>query len=206
MDKVFIYTSYYYDFVIGELPNESDYKGTANVIGHLLDANISDIEVRNFIDSIENPKSTLTVEDIPDYFWKDSLLEKDKFYYHKELQITAPAPKWDEEFDFFLEMKINYNTKHILDYFIQMTNVRKEWIDTKKEIGSINYLLKEYKKFKFMEPVDFILHLIDYAVSSGRELNAIYDLRDLEIELAKYLEVDILNSKAQKKDIVIWRK
>ena len=102
-------------------------------------------------------------------------------------------------------MKIRYTLDDALDYFIRTTGVRGEWIARDREIGSIKYLLKEYKKFSFMEPIDFLLHLIDYCVANGNEINSIYDLRHQEVELAKALEIDITNAIAAGKNTVIWR-
>ena len=206
-DTINKYADFYFNFMIGEYPEEiDDYRKTANLFQYLIDAGISDGEVY-MITEIVKPKKCLTIEDIPDKLWENSLLERDKFYFHKQLQITPPPPGWDIEHDyiFYREMKIRYTLDDVLDYFIIMTGVRAEWVARDKEKGSIKYLLKEYKKFNFMEPIDFLLHLIDYCVSCGREINSIYDLRDEEVELAKALEVDILNAAALGKNKVIWR-
>ena len=160
--------------------------------------------VMNIITHFPN-KEVLYPDDLPDNLWNDSLLERHTFYYHKELQILSPPPTWDKSFPFYIEMKIQYTIENILDYFSKTFNINKDWISREKEIGSIKYLLKEYKKFGFIESVDFILHLIDYVCSLGIKAKSIYDLRDYENDYAELLENDISNAKSCHKNKVIWR-
>lgn len=206
-DTINQYADFYYNFMIGEYPeDEDDYKKTANFFQYLEDSGITDGEIY-MITGLVKPKQVLTIDDIPDKIREGSILDKDKFYYHKELIITPTPPGWDSELDykFYREIKVRYTLEDALDYFIKATGVRAEWVARDKEIGSIKYLLKEYKKFDFMEPIDFLLHLIDYSVSCGIEINTIYDLRHQEVELAKVLEIDIANAVARGKNTVIWR-
>lgn len=201
------YADFYYNFMIGEYPESfEDYIKTCNFFGYLEDSGISDGEIY-MITGLVKPKEVLTIDDIPDKIREGSLLEKDKFYFHKELIIVPPPPGWDtvEDYKFYREIKIRYTLDDVLDYFIKSTGVRADWVSRDKEIGSIKYLLKEYKKFKFIEPLDFLLHLIDYCVSDNMEISTIYDLRHKEIELAEALEVDIANATARGKNTIIWR-
>lgn len=201
-----MYADFYYNFLIGEYPeNEEDYIRTTKTFEYLKESGITESEIYMVAESIKPPKNVITIDDIPDSLWENSLIERGKFYYHKELQITSPPPTWNESFDFYLEMKIRYTLDDLLDYFIKRTNVRQDWVNRDKEIGSIKYLLKDYKKFSFMQPVDFILHLIDYCIAANVELNSIYDLRNKEIELAKYLEVDVKNAEMKGKNKIVWR-
>ena len=150
-------------------------------------------------------KERITEEDLPDELWNDSLLKRGSFYYHRQLQINSPLPTWEESFPFYLEMKIRYTADDVLDYFAERANVRRDWMNREKELGSIRFLLKDYQKFSFMEPVDFLLHLIDYCIADGIELTTIYDLRVNEIKLAGYLEVDVANAVASGKNQIKWR-
>lgn len=206
-DTINTYADFYFNFMIGEYPDDyEDYRKTANFFQYLQDSGLTDGEIY-MITGLVKPKVVLTIDDIPDMIRENSLLEKDKFYFHKELSITPPPPGWDKDdnYQFYREMKIRYTLDDALDYFIKSTGVRAEWVSRDKEIGSIKYLLKEYKKFKFMEPLDFLLHLIDYCVSDNMEINSIYDLRHKEIELAEALEIDIANAVARGKNTIIWR-
>lgn len=201
------YADFYFNFLIGEYPEDQEvYKKTANFFQYLEDSGLSDGEIY-MVAGLVKPKALLTIDDVPDKITKDSILDINKPYYHKELIITPPPPGWDsnEDYVFYKEVKIRYSLDDALDYFIKATGVRSEWVSRDKEIGSIKYLLKEYKKFNFIEPIDFLLHLIDYCVSCGDEINTIYDLRHSEVELATALEIDIANAVARGKDKVIWR-
>lgn len=198
------YADYYYNFLIGEYPNDEDYRSTALIFEYLKDANVNEIDIYKVIESMQIIHK-LSFNDIPDYLWDKSILTKGVFYYHKELQIVSKPPTWEITYPHYLEMKIMYTLEDALNYFIERSNVRSEWINRDKEIGSIKFLLKDYIKFKFMEPLDFFLHLIDYSVSSKIELNSIYDLRHEEIALAKHLEIDLANAVAMGKNIVKWR-
>lgn len=199
-------TGFYYDFVVGEYPDNSTYLiNTSLVLNYLIDAGLTEVEVSKLIIEELPNKDYLEFKDIPNIAWNNSLLNKDTFYYHKELQIVSPPPTWDKSFPFFLEMKIKYTTEDILNYFVSVFNIRTEWINREKEIGSINYLLKKYSMFQFMQPVDFILHLIDYTKSLGIKAVKIYDICDYEIQLAELLEIDVKQSIANNKNNIVWR-
>lgn len=199
------YTEFYYNFFLGEFPEDmNNYLRTKAFFEYLEECNISDSEIYMTIGLVE-PKEFLSIDDIPSILREGSLLEPNKFYFHKELQVRSKPPTWDETFPYYLEMKIRYTAEDALDYFIQRSGVRRDWVNRDKEIGSIKYLLKEYKKFNFMEPIDFLLHLIDYCVSKEIELKTIYDLRDLEIDEAEYLESCITNAIAEGKNKIVWR-
>lgn len=199
-------TDLYYDFAVGEYPEDSaEYTRTKLLLDYLKDAGLNIKEIVNLIINEFPNKEYLTPSDLPNNLWGNSLIERDKFYFHKELQVISPASTWDEVKPFYLEMKIRYTEKDILDYFCKVGNVNREWINEDKEIGSIKYLLKQYDKFNFMSPVDYLLHLIDYAASQGIKMNSIYDICEFELDCAEYLDSDTKNAKAYNKNKVIWR-
>lgn len=198
-------TNFYYEYN-GEYPEDQNHIAkTKAVFEHLKDCGFTEKQLIDIIIKEFPNKDYLDFKDIPNDFWKDSLLKRDKFYYHKELQLTSPPPTWDKSFPFFLEMKIFYSEESILDYYIKTFNLREEWISKDKEIGSIKYLLNKYKMFNFLEPIDFMLHLIDYVKSLDIKPTSIYDLCNYELELAEYLEKDIKNAVLNKKNKIIWR-
>lgn len=198
--------NFYYDYVVGELPEDNNtITKTKLLFDYLSESGLSEKDLLITILNDFPNKDLLTPEDLPNSLWDNSLLERDKFYFHKELQIISPPPTWDECFPFYLEMKIQYTINNVLDYFVQTFNINSEWINKEKELGSIKYLLKDYKKYSFVEPIDFILHLIDYTKSISVNVNSIYDLREYEIETAEFLTLDVENAKTIKKNVVIWR-
>lgn len=206
-DTINSYADFYFNFMIGEYPdNYEDYKKTCNFFNYLEESGLTDAEIYMII-GLVRPKKILTIEDIPSQITKDSLIDFNKVYFHKELLIISPPPTWNNEdnYKFYKEIKVRYTLEDILNYFIKITNINKLWIATEKELGCIKYLLKEYKKFTFIEPIDFLLHLIDYAVSCNNDIKEIYDIRQYELELAELLEIDIKNAIANNKDKIIWR-
>ena len=196
----------YYSINVGEIPeNINEYKRTKLLFDYLLESGLDEGKIITTMITKFPNKNCLTINDLPDSLWNESLIIRNKFYYHKELQILSPPPSWEETTPFYLEMKIKYTSEDILKYFIKRFNIREEWINKEKEIGSINFLLTAYKKYSFIEPVDYILHLIDYVAALSIKVNTIYDLRTYENELAEYLECDIENAKSSHKNKVIWR-
>lgn len=199
-------TNFYYDFNVGEFPeNQDDFIITNKVLNYLIDAGISEASVIDLIIKDFDNKKHITKDDLPDKLWNNSLLKKNTFYYHQELQILSPAPTWNEVFPFYREMKIIYTEENILNYFSKTLSVKEEWINKNKEIGSIKYLLKKYAMFDFIEPIDFLLLLIDYVKSKEIKVYKLYDISNLEMEFASILEHDIKNSIEKCKNTIIWR-
>lgn len=197
---------FYYDFNAGETPENEEYKiKTKKTFDYLLEAGLTEREVVDLIVKDFDNKDFISHEDIPNHLWDNSLLVKDTFYFHKNLQILSPPPTWDKVFPFYREMKIKYTEEDILTYFIKTFKINDEWINVDKELGSIKYLLKKYKQFSFVNPVDFILLLIDYAKSIDKKVYGIYDICDLEMEYAEILEIDIKNAKLNNKNTIVWR-
>lgn len=196
----------YYGYTNGEIPeNKDNLIQTINFFNHLLDAGITSKEILEYIIKDSIPKEALEYNDIPDKFYENSLLEKNKFYYHRQLQIISPPPTKNNN-KYYKEMKIRYTEEDLIKYFCRRFNIREDWIDIKKEIGSIRYLLKKYYVFNFMEPVDFILLLIDFVASkSENEVRQILDLDKYSIEYAEYAEKDTKNAEVRNKNKIIWR-
>lgn len=201
----------YCNEVLGEdITDPKIIKNNELIINYLKESGITGNEVFKTIMGLE-PTDTGLIElsMLPDTLWDNSLLKKDTFYYHKELKILPPPPSMndDKEYVFYCEMKIRYTEKDILKYFCKIYKVREDWVDENKEIGSIKFLLKQYERFSFMEPVDFILHLIDYVSSldTNTTINSILQLRNYETELAQYLLNDTQNAERQGKNKIIWR-
>lgn len=203
--KVFNITEFYYSNIIGTFPGEEKYNNTNKLFEYLKEAGLTDGDILKTVIDFLPYLEEISFEDLPESLWDNSLLEKDKFYFHKELQISKTEPNWNQDnLCLYIEPKIKYTIDDALNYFLSYSTIKSDWINRDKEKGSIKYLLKEYKKFNFIEPIDFFLHLIDFAASKD-DINTIYDLRDYEIELAEFLEVDIQNAKSMGKDKYSWR-
>ena len=202
-------TEFYY-YNLGEEPEELEREITQKTLDYLKDNGFNDKEIVQLI-SCFPAKTTLTPNDIPDSLWENSLLKRDTFYYHNEFHITSPAPYWDFEKDkiissrFFLEMKIKYTVKDLIKYYYKNFPMDTKLIDEKKDIGSMEYLLNKYKNLDFVEPVDFVLYLIDEAVNNGMEHIEIIDLKRFEKETYEYLKNKTMNAAVEKMNKIIWR-
>lgn len=197
----------YYENTIGTYPEDDErIKYMKLTFEYLLESGLSYAEIINLILFDLKNIDDFSICDLPEKLWEDSLLEKDTFYYHRELQIISPRPTLTEKFPFYLEMKIKYKEEDIIKYFIKTFNVREEWFDKEKETGSLKYLLKNYQKYDFIKPVDFILNLMDYAKNSDTNtISSFFDLRKYENQFASDMEKDVICSKARNKNQIIWR-
>ena len=199
---------YYYN--LGEEPNDYERQITKATLDHLLENKFNDNDIIRMIESFP-AKKALKPSDLPDSLWDNSLLKRDVFYFHGELHITSPAPYWDFENDkivssrFFLEMKIQYNIQDLIGYYYKKFPMDTRLIDNKKDIGAMEYLLNKYKNINIIEPVDFILFLIDEAADSDCELTDMIELKRFESQTLNYLEHKTMNAAVEKVNKIIWR-
>ena len=166
------YVELYYEFTHGVYPFDTDEPRiqTQKTIDYLLDCNLSDKEIFAVLEQAPR-KDALTYADLPDTLWENSLLEKDKFYYHNSLQLRSKMPKFNLETcqeepgePYYLEMKIKYTLHDLLNYFYMKADIEPGFKDEKKDLGAMAHLLNQYQRIDFIEGVDFMLALIDYAV------------------------------------------
>lgn len=201
--------NYYYNN-IGVMPNDDEKNQTLKTINYLKDNNISIKEIIDIIDKIPY-KKTLAPEDLPESLWHDSLIKRDMFYFHNEIHITSPAPYWNFENNkiisekFYLEMKIKYTIDDLIKYYYKAFPNNKEFEDSKKDIGAMQYLLNQYKKIDFIENVDFILFLIDTCSDTQTDCIEILDLKKCQNENYKFVSNKALNAKFESKNKIIWR-
>lgn len=200
----------FYFYNLGEEPSESEKIITNNTLSYLRDNDFTENQIINMIKDFP-PKMALEPKDLPDKLWNSSLVKRDVFYYHNELHITSPAPYWDFENDkiissrFFLEMRIKYSVRDLISYYYKKIPMDSRLIDNKKDVGTMEYLLNKYKRVSFIEPVDFVLYLIDEAANSECEINEMIDLKRFESDTFKYLERKTINAAAEKMNLIIWR-
>lgn len=204
-----MYEDYLYNFILGTYPDSEEIvMNNKAVIEYIAESGLSKGEIIEVLNEMPLRESCeIFVEDIQDKWWENSLLERDKFYFHKELQITPPPPNLDDPFVYYKEIKIKYTYQDVLNYFYSIFNINEEWINSNKDLGAVKWIIDDYKKFKFTTPVDMLLHLIDYVHAIGDvKIVNIYQLTTYEMDFANYFEDDIRNAKSQHKDKIVWRK
>lgn len=176
---------------------------TEYTIEYLKDNGFSEQEIIEVISSVKG--EYVFYKDIPDNLY-GTLVEKDKYYFHPELQIlskppvfninnlTAASPK------FFKEMRIRYTEEDLINYFHSKANpkiIRTPGRDFK----AIEYLCKRYST-QLMEPVDCILHLIDDVGYKARDFLDIQNYELITLERIDQIYLDSVRSNTNK---IIYR-
>ena len=144
--------------------------------------------------------------ELVDSLWDGSLLKPDTFYYHEQLTIMPGPSVWnpnmkEESNKFYLEMKIKYTIDDLLSYYYNNLLIPVELRNTKKDSKAFEHMLKQYSKFK-MQPIDFVLYLIDYSVLEGNRISNVFDLQKYEREVydkTNYIIENTINKN------IIWR-
>lgn len=144
--------------------------------------------------------------ELVDSLWDDSLLKPDTFYYHEQLTIMPGPSVWnpnikEESNKFYLEMKIKYTINDLLNYYYNNLLIPVELRNTKKDSKAFEHMLKQYNKFK-MQPIDFVLYLIDYSTLEGNRISNVFDLQKYEREVydkTNYIIENTINKN------IIWR-
>lgn len=207
------YVEEYYSNTLGNYPFEDDDNKikSEKVIAYLKENEIGESDLIKTIEEMPG-KDYISPEMLPDWLWEDSLLERDKFYYHNTLHIKPKAPTWNpltnEESveEHYMEMKIKFTMDDLITYFYRELNINHELIDIAKDKGSFNFLINKYRKFDFIEPIDFILSLIDYAKSSeNMRVRSVLQIGEYESEVYDMLQAKVEQAKLEKANIIVWR-
>lgn len=200
----------YYNLVIGLFPTTNTLEQTIKTIGTLIDNKFSSSEIIKILISI-GKVDKITPNDLPEYLWENSLTKKGVFYYHSELHITSNPPKWDPitmkevTEPYFMEMKINYTINDLLNYYYKTLKIPIELRDEKKDIGGLTFLLDKYKKMK-VEPIDFVLTLIDTAnTSSTKQIINVLSISEFEVDVYNTFEVIVPTATIEKANMIVWR-
>ena len=151
-------------------------------------------------------------ESLPDYLWDNSLLKRDTYYYHNSLHITSKPPRWNAETlkvesePFFMEMKIKFTMKDLLDYYYRTCMVDVSLRNEKRDIGAFEHLIKTYTKIiENVEGIDIVLMLIDEASKASMLLSNPLKLQDMEIEVIPHCKRLTVEAKYNDANKIIWR-
>lgn len=207
------YADYYYRQTVGCYPADDDtcLIQTKKTIDYLFDCGFSEQEVLKVLEEAE-PAASLTPDLLPDWLWEGSLIERGKFYYHRILHIKPEAPVYNprtgevKTTPFYLEMKIRFTMDDLLDYFYDTMMTPAELVDRNKDAGAFKYMLEKYKKISFIEPLDFILSLIDYTKETEAvPTSSVLDTQKHEREVYDLLKQKTEEAKAAKMNRIVWR-
>lgn len=205
---------YYYENKYGIYPFENNEPKirTEKTINYLKEIGYKEKEIVLIIERSEKAEA-LEYKNLPDDLWNESLLKKNRYYFHERLQIKSEPPKLNlkdltfKTETFYIEMIIRFTIEDALNYFYNKCHINPFMQNIKRDIGAIQHLLIEYKHIDFIEPIDFLLNLIDYA---SKETNCSYKtLLELDNqyrgELMQQLETKIINAKAMGLNKIIFR-
>lgn len=194
----FFYSNY---ASVDVLINEDLKRQTRATIEYLLDNHLNSKEILNVLMNCAG-KAVLSKFDLPDSLWKNSLIKRDKYYYHHILQIIP------EVGEFFVEIKIKFTLNDLLKYFIKNLNINTSIINEKQYLAQLNSLINRYSALKFIEPLDFVLALIDNAVRKNYVILEPFDLNSSNnvSETLELLKIKVAEATARNTATEIFRK
>lgn len=198
----------YYEMCLGYLPDkEEDIRRTEATIEYLIDNEYSEQEIKKTLLEVE-ASEVLSTSKLPDSLWQNSLIQRNKFYYHHELQITSAAPYYDPVLrkeiisPYFMEMKIRYTINDVYKYYIQKT--LSPSINKNRDKGAIKKIVKDYS-INGINGLDFILSLIDESRYTQDTILSIWDIQKNENIVYDKLLRNKAEAKAAGKDRIVWR-
>lgn len=205
-------TNMYYELHYGNYPFEDygNYDKTSATINHLRDNKLSDSTISKLIRDSKKYKY-FKLEKIDPLYFECSLTKPYTFYYHSELRIQSPRPKWDpvtgeiKKENFYLEMKTIYTMRDLLHYFYINSSMSVGLRDEKRDAGGLKFLLKIYNNFDKIEAIDFLLHLIDYCKDQGETVLSPMDLRKHEQSVLDHLERVTNDAELYNINKIVWR-
>jgi hypothetical protein len=206
------YVEMYYNLAHGCYPfsNDDNKIKSQKVIDYLKECGIEPYQIFRFIETASS-MDCLSPGMLPEWLWENSLLKKDKFYYHNSLHINSQVPSWDPLakkeviYDFYMEMKIKYTTEELLRYAYTTLKIDCVLIDEKRDKASLGYLLGKYQKFEFIEAIDVVLSLIDHAANQENRVRNLLDVSQYESEVYDMLLVKVAEAKLAKANKIVWR-
>lgn len=171
---------FYNNFSTGFPANEQDYKRTLDTIEYMMDAGVTPSGIVLAMTKCAEKKVVLK-EFLPDELWKDSLIERGKFYFHRILQLR-PEQVFDPltgkertERPFYLENRISFTMDDLLNYFMRTCGIDYELFSKSKFSSQFGYLLKS--SYSFVESLDFVLSLVDMAAEKHMVVTEPFELK-----------------------------
>lgn len=201
----------YYILCRGIEPSKEAFNRTLATAKHLKDNNISDKDILNILK--DSDKEIITGEDLPEYLWEDSLLNKGVFYYSDILHIKSKPPTWNpitfEEVTepFFMEMKIKFTIDDLLNYYYDTCRIPVEIRDKKKDSGAFLHLIKKYNAFKNVPGIDYVLALI---MSASKDIDKtlitnVFEIEEYNKDVIEKFESMYQQAEYEKTNQIVWR-
>lgn len=155
---------------------EELYSQIKDVIKYLRKNGLGDEQIIQLVK--DWPKDKMNIDHLPDSLWNKSLLKKDKYYFHEELQIREGGSFFNEKTGeysltpYTVELKIQYTKEDLVRYLYKQANTVQALQDVTRDAGACDYFLNKYKTLTIenteVESIDLLLFLIDYAASNSK--------------------------------------
>lgn len=200
----------YYSLISGIEPEKENFNRTISTAKYLKDNGFDNSEIFKIFRLISKQK--IEGNDLPKSLWNDSLLEKGVFYYHNEFHITSKPPTWNpvtfkEECEpFFMEMKIKYTMKQLINRFYDKCKVPVGLRDDRLVEGGLKHLLSKYNNLS-APAIDYIMVMMDLADEDidKKTITNVFDIEKYSIEAFVMLEDIVQEAKVTKSNEIIWR-
>lgn len=171
---------FYNNFSAGFPDNEHDYERTLSTIEYMLDAGVNQSGIVAAMTACSKKKVILK-EYLPDELWEGSLIKRGEFYFHHILQLRPeqhfnPLTGEEKSRQFYLENKIRFTMSDLISYFMRQLGIDYELLDNKKFSSQFYHMLKA--RYSFIEPLDFVLALIDKAAAKHMIITEPFELKD----------------------------
>lgn len=168
------YAEFFYQNCTSQLTEDDEkcFAETSTTMNYLEDNAVSDKDILKVLFDCSG-KKVIRKNDLPAFLWQGSLIDRNKFYFHHTLQIVPDSG------EFYIEMKIQFTLQDLLNYFVETLKI--ELVNERKLLAQLKSLLEEYSHLKFVEPLDFVLTLIDNASWKNLKIFEPFDLNNFDI-------------------------
>lgn len=204
------FTDFYYTEVYGSTPDEQHQTVTRNTIQYLEECGYLNTEILHILQQCGR-HIELRPTDLPASLWEPYLTKPNQFYYHHVLQLTSPPPYYDihrkrEVMEsYYMEMKIRFGMNDLITYFYDTLSIDLELMDKKRDAGRFSTLLKKYDRLSFVDSLDFVLSLIDFAKFALQRVMSVFDIERNEADVFEELKRKAAEASFHGKNRIVWR-
>lgn len=204
------FVDFYYSNVCGYTPDEDEQCVTANTITYLKDNGYADKEIARILLECGGAPA-LFPSGLPASLWEPYLTKPGQFYYHHTLQMTSKPPHYDVKLKkeimepYYMEMKIRFGMDDLIAYFYRELAIDLELMDKRRDSVRFASLLKKYERLSFVDSLDFVLSLIDFAKFAHQRVMSVFDIERNEADVFEELKRKAAEASFHGKNRIVWR-
>lgn len=211
-------TEWFYEHNVGYYPWEKDNNRriTTCTIQYLLDSRIPQRFIVEQVFPACAPDGIIKPSNLPDSVWNGSLVKRDTYYTHRELELVSPATDVQEMLasarmmgsakKFWIEIRAQYTMKDLINYYYVKLFNCVQYNTDKQDASIFQYMLNKYSDVSpYVEPLDLILTAIDRNAEQEAYLSEPFDLQNTINQLVpRFIEKNTLGHEL-KACRIIWR-